>query len=288
MNLPSSTRSGGSVAEPGARREEAARRRRALRKSRLGYSLLGVLLIAWFVAAGWFLTTQAPSVLGGRSSVSAPESIAAPSSVDDKAQAPSVMATAALSVEPTAILPPATIAWQPSHQGDTGYDGWREYEICGDLMERTIASLPEFAHVRAVTLEHGLTGSNSYQRGPSNTEAFDIEIALANDGAADAFISLHNDGGAPSGVLGMCMPDDAASRALTEQLVASVCAATGLPNRGIREERLYSLEGDKNQAELRLLLEIGDNVQDRALLENPESRQVIAEAIAEGLRSWVW
>lgn len=201
------------------------------------------------------------------------------------AQTPSVEATPL--PEPPAP-PRAMIAWQPSHQGDTGYDGWREYEICGDIMERTIAALGDFSHVRAWTLEHGLTGSNSYQRGPSNTKAFDVELELANTGGADVFISLHNDGGAPSGVLGMCMPGDAESRALTEQLVASVCAATGLPNRGIREERLYSLEPDKNHAELRLLLEIGDNQRDRALLEEPAKRQVIAEAIASGVRAWDW
>lgn len=201
------------------------------------------------------------------------------------AQSPSIAATPL--PEPPAP-PRAVIAWQPSHQGDTGYDGWREYEICGDIMERTIAALGDFSHVRAWTLEHGLTGSNSYARGPSNTKAFDVELELANTGGADVFISLHNDGGAPSGVLGMCMPGDAESRALTEQLVASVCAATGLPNRGIREERLYSLEPDKNHAELRLLLEIGDNQRDRALLEEPAKRQVIAEAIASGVRAWDW
>lgn len=201
------------------------------------------------------------------------------------AEAPSVGATPIPEPPPP---PRAVIAWQPSHQGDTGYDGWREYEICGDIMERTIGLLDDFSHVRAWTLEHGLTGSNSYARGPSNTKAFDVELELANAGQADAFVSLHNDGGAPSGVLGMCMPGDARSRALAEQLVASVCASTGLSNRGIREERLYSLESDKNHAELRLLLEIGDNQRDRELLEDPAQRQVIAGAIASGVRAWDW
>jgi hypothetical protein len=29
-----------------------------------------------------------------------------------------------------------TIAWQPSHQDDTGFDGWHEYLICKDIYDR--------------------------------------------------------------------------------------------------------------------------------------------------------
>jgi len=230
-------------------------------------------------------------VADGPNSVEVLSAIADPSAEVTTAPEPAASA-AAMDVAPPkkAHIPlaVATLAWQPSHQADTGYDGWREYEICGDIMRRAIARMSDFEHVEAWTLEHGLTGRNSYRPNPLNTEAFDVELALANEASADAFISIHNDGGAPSGVLGMCMPGDAASRALCEALVASICAETGLPNRGIREERLYSLEPDNNGVPLRLLLEIGDNVRDREYLENPGNRDRIAEAIATGIRAWDW
>lgn len=262
----------------------------AVRASSGGLALLaiafGVLAVAGVaVVLGSALVGGTHVVSGGVAAVATATAEATATASAEPSVAP------APAPEPAHTPPPpprAVIAWQPSHQGDTGYDGWREYEICGDIMERTVGALADFSHVRAWTLDHGLTGSNSYQRGPSNTKAFDVELQLANAGGADAFISLHNDGGAPSGVLGMCMPGDRASRALAEHLVASICASTGLPNRGIREERLYSLEADKNDAELRLLLEIGDNQKDRVLLEDPAKRQVIAEAIAEGVRACSW
>ncbi|MHB1340797.1 MAG: N-acetylmuramoyl-L-alanine amidase [Coriobacteriia bacterium] len=281
----STASTGNCRATPGERLDAARRRKRHLLSV---YAILGGLLMVCVAVAGGLLATRELSAPTG--AAPAPASVVATEATvsADAKDTEITDEVAALPVTSPTEPRRITIAWQPSHQGDTGFDGWREYAICGDLMERSIASLGEFAHIRAVTLEHGLTGSNSYQRGPSNTEAFDVEIALANNGAADAFISMHNDGGAPSGVLGMCMPGDSASRALAEQLVASICAATGLPNRGIREERLYSLEDDKNQAELRLLLEIGDNAKDRDLLEDADFRQTIAVAIAKSIRVWTW
>ncbi len=182
--------------------------------------------------------------------------------------------------------PGLTLAWQPSHQGDTGVDGWKEYLICGDIVDRVIGSLPEFAHVKAWDTEHGLTGSNNYRPKPTNTKAFDNEIAMANEAKATAFISVHNDGGAPSGILGLCMPDDGESRRFVTALVDRLAEETGLPNRGVREVRLYSLEPERNQATYRCILEIGDNAADRAYLEKAGNRQVIAESIARGVRAY--
>ncbi len=175
------------------------------------------------------------------------------------------------------------IAWQSSHQADTGAD-WQEYVICGDIVDRTIALLPGFTHVKAWETGMGLSGSNGYRPQPKNTPAFDSEIVQANKASATVFISVHNDGGAPSGILGMCMPGDGVSRTLAERLKAALVSATKLPDRGMREERLYSLEPGRNKSGTRLLLEIGDNKADRAFLLNEANRQAIAVALADSLR----
>lgn len=196
--------------------------------------------------------------------------------------------TTVADAEPSAPATPAvdiTVAWQPSHQADTGADGWQEYVICGDIADRTMALMPDWTHVKAWELGLGLTGSNSYRPQPTNTPAFDAEIAAANTAQADVFVAIHNDGGAPSGVLGIYLPGDAEGRALAESLVASLVQGTGLPSRGVTEMRLYSLEPERNAARYRCLVEIGDNSADRAYLESPLGRQQIAAALASGMCS---
>lgn len=184
------------------------------------------------------------------------------------------------------VEPSMVVAWQPSHQADTGRDGWEEYTVCGDIVDRTMAELPEFKHVKAWDTEHGLTGSNNYRPRPSNTGAFDRELRIANDADVTVFISVHNDGAAPSGILGECMPSDQKSQALCVALVTGLTHRLHMKNRGVREVRLYSLEATRNHAEYRCLLEVGDNAADRKLLESARGRQLIAEALAESLRGF--
>lgn len=171
------------------------------------------------------------------------------------------------------------VAFQPSHQDDTGPAGWHEYRVCGDIAQRAIALLEgsPFETVLAWETGMGLTGSNN---DGSNAAAFDSEIGRANDAGADYFISIHNDGSAPSGVLGMYFTGDARSAELAETLARSVSRQIGLPYRGIRGSPLYSLDPSRNHAPVRVLLEIGDNVQDRAFLEDPVGRQKIAAVLA--------
>lgn len=172
------------------------------------------------------------------------------------------------------------VAWQPSHQDDTG-EGWHEYQICGDIVDRTIAKATNVQNVKCWDVNHGLTGTNNYRPSPTNIVAFDYEIDQANQAGAGYFISVHNDGGAPSGVLGEYLPEDEAGKKLAEQLVAAVCLKTGLPNRGVRPVRLYSLESSRNHANNKCLLEIGDNLKDRDFLENPSNRELVAQAMAD-------
>jgi N-acetylmuramoyl-L-alanine amidase len=172
------------------------------------------------------------------------------------------------------------VAWQPSHQDDTGGADWHEYLICGDIAQRTMALLAG-SHVRSVLAwetEMGLTGSNN---AGSNAPAFDSEIRQANEAGAHYFVSIHNDGGAPSGVLGMYFAGDQRSAAVAEQYARVVSQQTGLPYRGIRAAPLYSLDPVRNAAPIRVLLEIGDNVQDREFLEGEAGRQSVARALAD-------
>ena len=174
-----------------------------------------------------------------------------------------------------------TVAWQPSHQDDTGDADWHEYFICNDIVDRAIPLCTNVNNHKCWDISYGLTGTNNYKPSPTNTPAFDSEIAMANSIEAHYFISIHNDGGAPSGILGICMPDDTVSRSFLERFVEVLCMHTGLPNRGIWEVRLYSLEPERNYCPCRILLEIGDNQNDRILLENPDFRQQVAQALAE-------
>lgn len=174
-----------------------------------------------------------------------------------------------------------TVAWQPSHQDDTGDAEWHEYLICNDIVERAMLLCNKVRSVKCWDTSHGLTGTNNYRPNPTNTQAFDVELSIANSAKADYFISIHNDGGAPSGILGICMPGDQLSRSFLEKFLASLCAHTGLPSRGIWEVRLYSLEPELNSCPCRILLEIGDNESDRALLEDEGFRQKAAQALAE-------
>ncbi len=179
-----------------------------------------------------------------------------------------------------------TVALQPSHQDDTG-EGWHEYRICGDIADRTIRAGQGIHWVKAWDVSDGLTGSNNYRPRPTNTIAFDREMAQANAAGASYFVSIHNDGGAPSGILGEHMPGDGPSGRLTEYLVQKLSVELGLPNRGVREVRLYSLEPERNRAKYRSLLEIGDNVADRAFLSSVSNRARIGRVLATALASFV-
>lgn len=177
------------------------------------------------------------------------------------------------------------VAWQPSHQDDTGAN-WHEYLICSDIVDRTIAKATSVTNVKCWDTAHGLTGSNNYRPNPTNLIAFDTEVEQANRAGASYFISIHNDGGAPSGILGEYLPGDEAGKKLAESLVNAICSKTGLPNRGLRAVRLYSLESSRNSAQYKCLLEIGDNEKDRAFLENSHNRDLVAQAIAEVVNSY--
>ena len=101
----------------------------------------------------------------------------------------SVVSSVAVASSTSTVSPPkmrrSVIAWQPSHQDDTGDKRWHEYKVCGSIVDVAIAALPEYRHVKAWEISMGLTGTNTYRPRPMNTKAFDAETKLARDAATD-------------------------------------------------------------------------------------------------------
>lgn len=279
------TRPDSETPHPTPRRRAAVRRGSRATSSWLPIGVSAVLLFG----AAW-LALGASSGIQRKPVAGLPMSLASTSTIQpETSPTAGIAAKASTAALPSALPQPSkaglVIAWQPSHQADTG-PNWEEYVICGDIMERVIARLPEYEHVRAWDTSDGLTGSNNYRPSPSNTKAFDKEVAIANAANATVFIAIHTDGGAPSGILGECLPGDSDGRGLLNSIIGSLVSATGLHRRSNQEVRLYSLESSRNKAKYKCLLEVGDNVSDRAFLLDPKNRDKIADGIAAGVRAF--
>jgi hypothetical protein len=172
---------------------------------------------------------------------------------------------------------PITIAWNPSHQDDTGPSGWHEYLICGDVTKRAMALLPDYNNVLCWETGMGL-GSHNY-------DALGVEVNEANAAGAQLFIAVHVDAGAPSGVSGDVYAGDAPATAYATALLKGVAADTGLTLRYVHGRTdLYVLDPVNNKAPMHVLLELGDSTNDRAYLESEAGRQAVAEALATAVR----
>lgn len=177
---------------------------------------------------------------------------------------------------PAAAGPETVIAWNPSHQDDTGYDDWHEYLVCEDITKRAMALLPDFTNILCWETGMGLTSSNR--------PALASEVDQANAAGAHVFISVHVDGGAPSGILGCYCPGDSSSALYAGALARSIAATMSMRYRGLYASSAYVLDPAYNRAPVRVLLELGDNVADRALLESGQGRQRMAAALAQAVR----
>jgi N-acetylmuramoyl-L-alanine amidase len=169
------------------------------------------------------------------------------------------------------------IAWNPSHQDDTGGHGWHEYAVCGDIAKRTIALLTDFTNVLCWRTDMGLTSSGD--------AALRSECDQANAAHAQVFIAVHVNGGAPSGVSGEYYAGDSASARYAEALLRSVATTVGMTFLYVRPRSdLFVLKPANNDAPIRVLLELGDNVGDRALLMSAKGRQRLAAALARAVQ----
>ena len=169
----------------------------------------------------------------------------------------------------------ATIAWNPSHQDDNGAGGWHEYAVCGDIAKRTMALLPDFTSVLAWETGMGLTSRND--------ASLQSECDKANAAHAQVFVAIHVNGGAGSGFTGEYHPGDSASARFGEAVLKSVAATMNMTFYYVRPSALFVLDPSHNQAPIRVLFELGDNVADRALLTSAEGRQKLAAALAKAV-----
>jgi N-acetylmuramoyl-L-alanine amidase len=168
------------------------------------------------------------------------------------------------------------IAWNPSHQDDNGTNGWHEYAVCGDIAKRTMALLSGFKNVLCWETGMGLTSKND--------ASLKAEAAKANAANAQVFIAVHVNGGAGSGFTGEYSPGDSTSARYAEALLKSVAATMNMKFYYVRPRTgLLVLDPANNQAPIRVLLELGDNVADRALLLSKDGRQRLAAALAKAI-----
>jgi N-acetylmuramoyl-L-alanine amidase len=169
------------------------------------------------------------------------------------------------------------IAWNPSHQDDTGAPGWHEYAVCGDIAKRTMALLRDFTDVLCWETAMGLTTGGD--------AALKFECDQANAAHAQIFIAVHVNGGSPSGVSGEYHAGDSTSDRYAQALLKSVANTMGMTYLGVAATSgLYVLNPTRNKAPIRVLLELGDNVADHAVLMSKDGRQRMAAALAKAVK----
>ena len=168
------------------------------------------------------------------------------------------------------------IAWNPSHQDDTGTDGWHEYAVCGEIAKRTIALLPDFTNVLCWETGMGLTSDSG--------AALRSECEKANAAHAQIFIAVHVNGGGGRGLAGYYYTGDSSSAHYAEALLGSVSASMGMTVRQVSpRSNLFVLDPANNHAPIRVLLELGDNVTDRELLTSAQGQKKLAAALAKAV-----
>ena len=205
-------------------------------------------------------------------------------------------------------IKPAVVVWQPSHQTDTGKD-YNESAVCNAIVDYAIATSPKLNEFKVWSigvpnLHHADSGSNTKIEHTSaiidgKISGYAYEIQQANKHHPLVFIGVHNNGGTDKhAVWGYVHEGDkyeVDNRALAERLVAAICAASDLENRGIHGDSstgrndyrckttgklaFYSLDENVNHTPYRVLLEIGDNSVSRVFLLNPENQQKLGAAI---------
>jgi hypothetical protein len=139
-----------------------------------------------------------------------------------------------------------------------------------------MALLPDFTNVLSWETGMGLTSSSA--------SALESECRQANATHAQIFIAIHVNGGAASGFTGVYYTGDSSSAHYAEALLKSVADTMGMTFHYLRPRSdLYVLDPVNNGAPIRVLLELGDNAADRALLMSEEGRQRLAAALAKAV-----
>jgi len=210
----------------------------------------------------------------------------------------------------------SVVVWQPSHQTDTGKD-FDESAVSNGIVEAAMRTEPRLNESKVWSigvpgLHHGNAGSNTMIAHTTavvdgQLSGYAYELQAANKLAPAVFIAVHNNGGTNRNAVWGYVHDgdkyEADNRALAARLVAAISSVTDLENRGVLLDSstgrndyrcavtgrlgFYSLDEHVNSAPYRVLLEVGDNVVSRALLQDPAKQQAMGAAIKKALVEWM-
>jgi hypothetical protein len=208
------------------------------------------------------------------------------------------------------------VAWQPSHQTDTGKD-FSEAAVCNGIVEAAMACPPglkefKFWSFGRQDVHHADSGSNTMiSHTTAVTEGkisgYAWELKNSNKKHPDIFIAVHNNGGtkrhAVWGFIHAADNYERDNRELAERLTSAIASATTLENRGVvldsttgrndyrckttGARAFYSLDENVNSARFRVLLEIGDNGASHDFLLDIKNQKIIGEAIKQALALWM-
>jgi hypothetical protein len=208
------------------------------------------------------------------------------------------------------------IIWQPSHQTNTGTN-FSEAATCNAIVEAAMATQPRLKEYKVWSLgvqgvHHSDVGSNTIVEHTSavingQISGYAYELKESNKRNPQVFIAVHNNGGSKrNAVWGYIHYGDlyeAENRVLAGRLIKAIAAVTDLENRGVLLDSttgrndyrcaatgkltFYSLDEHVNTARYRVLLEIGDNAESRALLTDPAKQKIMGEAIKKELAAWM-
>jgi hypothetical protein len=204
----------------------------------------------------------------------------------------------------------AIIVFQPSHQTDTGTN-FNEALVCNGIVEAALAASTGAVQVHKAwsyhrdDVHHARQGSNTKTDHTSAVDSlgrisgYAYELRESNKLRPDLFVSIHNNGATKRnacwGFVHEGDPHEQQNRELAKVLVAEICSVSGLENAGVFGDSwpnrndyrcrntgklsFYSLDENVNIAPLRVLLEIGDNMESRSLLVDPAIQKKMGEAI---------
>jgi N-acetylmuramoyl-L-alanine amidase len=110
-------------------------------------------------------------------------------------------------------------------------------------------------------------------------------LKQANGANAEVFIAIHVDASGANTVMGMCFTGDSVSYPVAGALAKTLSASLGWGQRSTKLRDLYSLDPVRNSAKIRVLLEIGDNVVNRNMFEDPANRERIGALLAQAVGS---
>ncbi|MDZ8239772.1 MAG: N-acetylmuramoyl-L-alanine amidase [Nostoc sp. ChiQUE01a] len=163
--------------------------------------------------------------------------------------------------------------------GSIGIDELREEDITLPISKK-IAEILEQSGVSAV-----LTRDAEYVSS-SVTDSLSYRVEMANRVSATLFISVHANvfNGQANGIEIFATSDD--SKRLAEIVLDKIIKVSGLSNRGVKNTGFYILKKNTIPA-ISVLAGFIDNAKDVAVLNNPDSQNKMAEAIARGILQYL-